>query len=252
MSTSDPVAAYLKDVPHVRYTREEEASLWWRMKRGPKKNRRAARDQLILSQLFWAANLASKYQGQSMPYEDLLGIANRTLVEKVEDFDPTRGRLTTFLAVPIRQALERAVYEHRSIIRVPSYVRSCENTRLREQAARVANIRSVDRPMENCHEFQQEGGTPPRHLLPDPNNDGPFDFDGEERMEQAKAVRDAIKKLPQQERIVLEMRLAGDKLAEIAEQLGVSKQRVQQVEQHARTRLINMFLAPAESEEASA
>jgi RNA polymerase primary sigma factor len=97
-------------------THQEEIDLSKRVKRGDN----AARKRLIEKNLKLVVSIAKKSRGRGLSFEDLIQEGNIGLIRAVEKFDPDRGfRFATYATWWIRQAVQRAVADKGRTIRVP-------------------------------------------------------------------------------------------------------------------------------------
>src|SRR5919112_459231 len=100
-------------------THQEELDLSMRVKRGDK----AARKRLIEKNLKLVVSIAKKSRGRGLSFEDLIQEGNIGLIRAVEKFDPDRGfRFSTYATWWIRQAVQRAVADKGTTIRVPVHM----------------------------------------------------------------------------------------------------------------------------------
>jgi len=100
-------------------THQEEIDLSKRAKEGDK----AARKKLIEKNLRLVVSIAKKSRGRGLPFEDLIQEGNIGLMRAVEKFDSDRGfRFSTYATWWIRQAVQRAVADKGRTIRVPVHV----------------------------------------------------------------------------------------------------------------------------------
>jgi RNA polymerase primary sigma factor len=100
-------------------THQDEIDLSKRTKKGDK----AARKRLIEKNLKLVVSIAKKSRGRGLSFEDLIQEGNIGLMKAVEKFDPDRGfRFSTYATWWIRQAVLRAVADTGRTIRVPVHM----------------------------------------------------------------------------------------------------------------------------------
>src|SRR5215204_249977 len=98
---------------------EEEIDLSKRAQKGEK----AARKRLIEKNLRLVVSIAKKSRGHGLPFEDLIQEGNIGLMKAVGKFNPDRGyRFSTYATWWIRQAVQRAVADKGRTIRVPVHM----------------------------------------------------------------------------------------------------------------------------------
>ena len=82
-----------------------------------------AREQLIRSNLRLVVNIAKKYSGRGMSLGDLIEEGNLGLMRAVDTFDPDHGvRFSTYSAWWIKQAIKRAILNNAQPIHIPTYM----------------------------------------------------------------------------------------------------------------------------------
>jgi RNA polymerase primary sigma factor len=245
-------------------THQEEIDLSKRSKRGDKR----ARQKLIEKNLRLVVSIAKKYRGYALPFEDLIQEGNIGLMKAIEKFDPDRGwRLSTYATWWIRQAIQRAAVDKGRTIRMP--VHMSEKTR---KMARTYNELSAELGREPTDEEVAErlGWTAHevrgvKDAMPDAtslNRPLGSEEDGSELGEliederasdtagevisdmETEGLHAAIEQLAERHRHVLVRRYGlGDQkpatLAELGEELDISRERVRQIQREALRMLKN-------------
>jgi RNA polymerase primary sigma factor len=256
-------------------TAAEEVALAKRVERGDA----AAKERMINSNLRLVISIAKRYQGHDVPLLDLVQDGVIGLNRAVEKFDWRRGfKFSTYATWWIRQACQRAISSQSTTIRVPSHVherrlklarvRGRLRTNLgreptREELAEAAELspQHVDEALDAAEahvSLNQRVGVEEEGELGDLFSD-PLAADPEDRAVDSLRrleVRRALSRLPERERRVLELRfgLDGDPqpLETIGKELGISRERVRQVESQAVEQLAEILgSVPGELEQAA-
>jgi RNA polymerase primary sigma factor len=115
-----PLETYLREITEaVLLTSEEEQQL----ARGVSAGDMEARDLMIRSNLRLVVNIARGYTGRGLGLQDLIEEGNLGLLRAVEGFDPAMGtRFSTYASYWIKQSIKRALINSSKTIRIPAYM----------------------------------------------------------------------------------------------------------------------------------
>ncbi len=109
---------YLGDIADIQpLERIEEKKLLIKAQNGDKE----AMDKLVLCNLKFVVKIASKYQGRGLSLSELISEGNLGLIKSIHKFDTSREtKLITYAVWWIQQTIQKALYEKNSLIRIPS------------------------------------------------------------------------------------------------------------------------------------
>lgn len=258
----DATRIYLSEIGASKLLTAEEEVYFSRL---AQKGDLAARQRMIESNLRLVVKIARRYLNRGLALLDLIEEGNLGLIRAVEKFDPERGfRFSTYATWWIRQTIERAIMNQTRTIRLPIHVVKEINVYLRaaRQLAQTLDheptpeeiadllekpidevkrmlglnerITSVDTP------FGKEADKPLLDTIPDQECKDPSD-DLQDKGVNAN-LNDWLGRLNDKQREVVERRFGlhgyeNSTLEQVANELGVTRERVRQIQMDALRRL---------------
>jgi RNA polymerase sigma factor (sigma-70 family) len=202
------------------------------------KLRQTNSDPLVLENLLLAKWVAARYVGRGLDRDDLDQAAVLGLMRAAQLFDPRRGvKFTTYATWWCRQFVRRAIENEAKTIRLPAHVLQSLGRRARAHARgeQLLQPSECESAALRALWFTAPDEDEEQSFEPADDADGPGELT--QRSELGHAVRDAIGKLPERLRTIIERRFGigceKENLREIGERLGVSRERVRQLETHA-------------------
>ncbi len=263
----DATSLYLNEIGVSKLlTADEEKKYARRIKKGDE----SARHRMIESNLRLVVKIARRYINRGLPLLDLIEEGNLGLIHAVKKFDPERGfRFSTYATWWIRQTIERAIMNQSRTVRLPIHIIKDINAVLRasrslrhsqETAPTPAEIAAhMDREVEDVERLLglhnrvtigSSGGAGndedrgPLYSLPAQKEAEPSQCAQRERVN---SILDRwVFKLNDKQRAVVERRfgLHGYRrltLEEIGREIGVTRERVRQIQIDALKNLRNMM-----------
>jgi RNA polymerase primary sigma factor len=260
-ATTDALQLFLNEIRrYPLLTADEEVELSKRIEQGNLE----AKERMINSNLRLVVSIAKKYQGQELSLLDLIQEGIFGLIRAAEKFDWRKGyKFSTYATFWIRQAIQRGLANQGRTIRIPVHIGQRERKIVRAErdlAARLGREPTDDEiaaeaelPLDQVEEVRdaartvtsldrpvgEEGDTALGDLLE--GGAPPVDHEVEVSLSE-ELLRRTIEELPDTERDVIRLRfgLNGDDpkpLRETGRRLGLSAERVRQIESRALKRL---------------
>jgi RNA polymerase primary sigma factor len=262
--TTDPLQLFLREIGrHPLLTAAGEVELAKKIERGDM----AAKQRMIESNLRLVVSIAKNYRNQGLPFLDLIQEGMFGLIRAVEKFEWQRGlKFSTYATWWIRQACQRAVADKARTIRMPVHV--VERMQKMHQAERRLWMSLAREP--RLEEIAEEAGLPLQQAievrgaarastsLDQPIGEEedavfgdlvagsePLPEDQAEERLRNEALDRALEALPTRDRKVLELRygLRGEEphtLEQIGKRLGMTRERVRQIEVDSLKRLSSL------------
>jgi len=275
LSTLGSIDSYDRYMQSIRaipsLTAEEEMNLGMRLK---KSNDLEAAKTLILSHLKLVAKVARGYSGYGLPQSDLVQEGNIGLMKAVKRFDPERGvRLVSFAIYWIKAEIQEYIVKNWRLVKTATTkaqrklffnLRSMKKTLQPLKSdeinsiAKELNVKPEDvREMEyrfNGNEISLDYGSeeseddvyrPIAYLkdrAPEPSEQMEID---QSENNSLSSLKKALLSLDERSRLILEERWLKDKeastLHELADKLGVSAERIRQIEQSAMKKIKSLL-----------
>ena len=271
-TVQSPLETYLREINEVPLLKaEEEKSLATLIANGTKAERDKSREHMIRANLRLVVNIARNYVGKGLHLQDLIEEGNLGLLRAVEGFDPTIGtRFSTYASYWIKQSIKRALVNTAKPIRIPAYMVEllCKwrraSAELQDKLGRPATMEEIAFVLEVPKKKlaivkkaikvynlvpqtdQPENGWSLGEMLMDERTKAP-DVEMVEA-DNLRLVLTHLDNMDRREATVLRMRFGLNDappktLKEIGESLGLTRERVRQIENEALGKLTATFMA---------
>jgi RNA polymerase sigma factor (sigma-70 family) len=245
----------------LRYGRErDEPRVAALVREGRREKRRVdrARDALILANLRLVVHIAKKYLNHGISFMDLIQEGNIGLMKAVEKFEYERGnKFSTYAYWWIKQAIERAIADKARVIRIPVHVnekikkiarvsRELGETlgrrptpqeiakKLRMPVTKVEEILGVVQDPQALEEFGADDDSPGvLRFVADPNAPSPLEKTVDRELREK--IEATLEVLNDREKEIIRLRFGLGRdmpytLEEIGRVMGLSRERVRQIE----------------------
>jgi RNA polymerase primary sigma factor len=257
-----PLETYLREINETALLTADEEKI---LARAIAKGDALARDRMVRANLRLVVNIARGYTGKGLGLQDLIEEGNLGLLRAVEGFDPTMGtRFSTYASYWIKQSIKRALINSAKTIRIPAYMVELLSKWRRASIRLTDELRRVPTPEEIARllglpkrklpiikkAIQIYNSTPQTEQADSGWSLGEMVMD--ERMrtpddellesDVMMKVKEMMGDLDEREQKVLKFRFGlGDSephtLKEIGERLGLTRERVRQIETEALKKL---------------
>ena len=261
-TVQSPLETYLREINETPLlTARQEKELARLIETGDMQ----ARDLMVRANLRLVVNIARSYTGKGLALQDLIEEGNLGLLRAVEGFDPDMNtRFSTYASYWIKQSIKRALVNTAKTIRIPAYMvellskwRRAAN-KLQEELGRTPTqeeiARSLNLPKKKLNIIkkairvynatpqtdQTDGGWSLGEMVTDDRVRTP---DSElVEADDLNHVMQLLEKMDPREATILRMRFGLDDeepktLKEIGERLGLTRERVRQIESEALSKL---------------
>jgi len=259
----EALKTYLKEVRTIPLlTAKQEVQLNKKIRKGDE----MARKDMIRANLRLVIHIAKHYMHMGTPFLDLIEEGNLGLIKAVEKFDHRKGfRFSTYAAWWIKQGITRSISEQSKIIRVPVYMNDLiakwkkTKERLSQKLKRIPSDEDIGKKLKLSADkiekinfwmssttssleapLGEDGENQISDLVEDKNSTPPDA--GIERMLDRERIDNLLGTMSEREREILDLRfgLTNTKpqtLAIVSKKLGVSRERIRQIEETALRKL---------------
>lgn len=211
--------AYFKEISNCKpLSREEEFSLWERYK---KNNDIEARNKIVSSNLKFVASVAKNYQGRGLSYSDLIAEGNLGLIKAMDKYDASKGiKVISYSVWWIRQSILEAL-DKRNSIEADDLPTECNKSELHfESEEYTSEIEEYENDVFYSEESEET----------------------ERREEQKKVISMITENLTNREKDIINKYYGLDgsepmTLEEIGDELGITKERVRQLNEKCLKKL---------------
>lgn len=222
-------------------SREEELDYFDKFREGDPEAKEVLFSSIVPLVLSMAAKFSARYK---LDLDDIESVALEGILHAMERFDPKKGvRFSTYAGHWVQQRMQRERFSS-NLIRVPIYHikngNALDDKTKRTQELYEEQANAALRPKLSLSNIDDEGSNYRRNMIEPIDPAITSDDEVAEREEKQKNiqwVRNGLKLLSERHRVILEMRSRGCILQEVADELGISRERVRQIERVAKKKL---------------
>ncbi|MFA4854832.1 MAG: sigma-70 family RNA polymerase sigma factor [Candidatus Omnitrophota bacterium] len=269
----EALKTYFKEVRQIPLlTPKQEIELNKRIRRGDE----VARKDMIRANLRLVINIAKRYMRLGTPFLDLIEEGNLGLMKAVEKFDHRKGfRFSTYAAWWIKQGITRSISEQGKMIRIPVYMNDLitkwkkNKERLSQKLKRIPSDVDIAKRLKLAPDkveqinfwmstttssleapIGEDSDNQVSDLVEDQNAIPPDA--GIEHLLDRERIDNLLEVMSEREREILDLRFGLNNakpqtLAEVAKKMGVSRERIRQIEE-AALRKLRKFVVGQEKE----
>jgi RNA polymerase primary sigma factor len=266
-SLPEPAIMYLREISRFPLLNvEQERLLGWQIKRGKKAEVQEAKRRLVESNLRLVVSIARNYLGRGLSFMDIIQEGNLGLMRAANKYDYQKGyKFSTYATWWVRQSISRAIADRGRTIRIPSHMLGKINRLLRVNQSLTQEYGREP----NRQELAAEMGTSPKKVglmtkaaqypisletqisdesdgdtigdfIEDTTVPQPSDIATNELLKEQ--IDDILAVLSARERRIINLRFGlsdgrSRTLQEVAEEFGITRERVRQIEKRALTKL---------------
>lgn len=262
INPENEIQGYLKEIGDIPVLSREKENL---LAKQAKMGDIHAKEMLAYHNTKLVFSIAKRYKGRGLSFADLISEGNIGLMKAIEKFDYTKGnKFSTYATWWIKQAITRGIADKSRVIRIPVHMIETINKmkryyrKLSQELGREPTSKELAEKMgtteENINKYYKyaqrtlssditirgSDGTDVNDFISDETNPNPHAYTKNNLL--SEAIDEALNSLTEREEMVIRMRIGlGDQkkltLEKVGQILGITRERVRQIENKAYTKL---------------